>query len=96
MDVQQLNKNFENRTRLGIMSALMVNDWMDFKELKDLLNVTDGNLASHIKGLEKHSYLEVKKEFVDRKPKTSYRVTLEGRTAFTEHLNLLEKLINGK
>ena len=63
MDIHKLNKEFENRTRLGIMSTLMVNDWLSFKVLKDLLNATDGNLASHIKGLENKEYIEVKKEF---------------------------------
>ncbi|HZH85762.1 MAG TPA: transcriptional regulator [Brumimicrobium sp.] len=95
MDIQKLNKEFENRTRLGIMSTLMVNDWLSFKVLKDLLNATDGNLASHIKGLENKEYIEVKKEFIDRKPNTSYRVTQLGRHEFTKHIELLEKLIKG-
>ena len=75
MDIQQLNKEFENRTRLGIMSALIVNDWVTFNDLKGLLNVSDGNLASHIKGLEAKEYIEIKKEFVGKKPSTSYRIT---------------------
>jgi len=95
MDIQQLNKEFENRTRLGIMSALIVNDWVTFNDLKGLLNVSDGNLASHIKGLEAKEYIEVKKEFIGKKPSTSYRITLLGRTEFTTHINILEKLIKG-
>jgi DNA-binding MarR family transcriptional regulator len=95
MDIQKLNKEFENRTRLGIMSTLMVTDWLSFKSLKDLLNATDGNLASHIKGLENKEYIEVKKEFINRKPNTSYRVTQLGRIEFTKHIELLEKLIKG-
>lgn len=91
--IGKLNKDFESRVRLGIMSVLIVNDWIDFTEMKALLEVTDGNLASHTSGLEKLSYLEVKKEFVGKKPKTSYRITNAGRIAFTEHLNFLEKLI---
>lgn len=75
------------------MSVLMVNDWVDFSEMKNLLEITDGNLASHSNALEKVSYIEVKKEFVGKKPKTSYRVTQSGRSAFTEHLNALEKLL---
>ncbi|SFZ91498.1 transcriptional regulator [Chryseobacterium limigenitum] len=75
------------------MSVLMVNDWVDFSEMKSLLEITDGNLASHSNALEKAAYIEVKKEFVGKKPKTSYRVTQSGREAFTEHLNMLEKLI---
>ncbi|OCK51825.1 transcriptional regulator [Chryseobacterium sp. CBo1] len=92
-NISQLNKEFESRVRLGIMSVLMVNDWVDFSEMKSLLEITDGNLASHSNALEKSNYIEVKKEFVGKKPKTSYRVTQNGRTAFTEHLNALEKLI---
>lgn len=91
--IQSLNKEFESRIRLGIMSVLLVNDWVDFREMKELLDITDGNLASHINGLEKSNYVEVKKEFVGKKPKTSYRVTQSGRVAFNEHLNVLEKLI---
>ncbi|KIC65204.1 winged helix-turn-helix domain-containing protein [Chryseobacterium taiwanense] len=91
--INQLNKEFESRVRLGIMSVLMVNDWVDFSEMKSLLEITDGNLASHSSALEKSNYIEVKKEFVGKKPKTSYRVTQSGRLAFTEHLNALEKLL---
>lgn len=91
--INQLNKEFESRVRLGIMSVLMVNDWVDFSEMKSLLEITDGNLSSHSNALEKAAYIEVKKEFVGKKPKTSYRVTQSGREAFTEHLNMLEKLL---
>jgi len=94
--IDKLNKNFESRVRLGIMSVLIVNDWVDFTEMKTLLDITDGNLASHSTALEKSQYIEVKKEFVGKKPKTSYRVTNLGRAAFKEHLNYLEKLINSK
>ncbi|MCS3530839.1 transcriptional regulator [Chryseobacterium sp. JUb7] len=93
VNINQLNKEFESRVRLGIMSVLMVNDWVDFSEMKSLLEITDGNLASHSNALEKANYIEVKKEFVGKKPKTSYRVTQSGREAFTEHINALEKLI---
>lgn len=93
MDINQLNKNFESRVRLGIMSILLVNDWIDFNEMKKHLQVTDGNLASHSSALEKAGYIEIKKEFVGKKPKTSYRVTNYGRQAFDEHLNALEKLL---
>lgn len=95
MDIHNLNKEFENRIRLGIMSALMVNDWMSFNDLKELLNVSDGNLASHIKRLETAKYIEVKKEFVSRKPLTSYRTTALGKIEFTRHIDLLEKIIKG-
>lgn len=91
--INQLNKEFESRVRLGIMSILMVNDWVDFSEMKALLEVTDGNLASHSNALEKANFIEVKKEFVGKKPKTSYRVTQAGRSSFNDHLDALEKLI---
>lgn len=94
--VQSLNKDFESRVRLGIMSVLMVNDWAEFNELKEYLQVTDGNLASHISALEKKKYIKIKKEFVSRKPKTSYAVSSSGRKAFVDHLNALEKLINNQ
>lgn len=92
--LENLNKNFESRIRLGIMSVLLVNDWVDFSTMKETLSVTDGNLASHIKALEAEKYIEVKKQFLDKKPNTSYRATIEGRKAFDEHLSALEKLIN--
>jgi DNA-binding MarR family transcriptional regulator len=91
--IDKLNKDFESRVRLGIMSVLMVNEWIDFTEMKTILNITDGNLASHSSALEKAEYIEVKKEFVGKKPKTSYRVTENGRLAFKEHLSSLEKLM---
>jgi DNA-binding HxlR family transcriptional regulator len=91
--VEELNKAFESRIRLGIMSVLLVNDWVEFVELKETLNVTDGNLASHLAALEKQAYLQVRKQFVGKKPNTSYAVTQAGRKAFNDHLNALEKLI---
>ena len=94
--IDKLNKDFESRVRLGIMSVLMVNDWVDFTEMKSLLDITDGNLASHSSALEKGEYIEVKKEFVGKKPKTSYRVTNKGRVAFEQHLKSLEKLLKTK
>lgn len=89
-----LNKIFDSRVRLGIMSILMVNDTIDFNGLKDFLDVTDGNLASHLKALEKENVIEVKKQFVGRKPNTTYSITAEGRNLFQQHINALEKLIN--
>ncbi len=93
INITQLNKEFESRVRLGIMSVLLVNDWVDFNEMKNLLEVTDGNLASHSSALEKSKFIEIKKEFVGKKPKTSYRVTKAGREAFANHINALEKLL---
>ncbi|MFN3916350.1 MAG: winged helix-turn-helix domain-containing protein [Flavobacteriales bacterium] len=89
----QLDKAFESRVRLGVMSVLLVNDWVAYTELKDLLDLTDGNLASHLSALEKIEYVEVRKEFVGKKPKTSYRVTAIGKSAFQNHLKALEEMI---
>ena len=87
------DKVLENRIRLQIMSILMVNEEYDFNSLKELLELTDGNLASNLKSLEKAGYIEVMKLFVDRKPNTRYRSTREGKTAFQNHLVALEQLI---
>ena len=75
------------------MSALVVNDMLDFNSLKEYLNVTDGNLASHLKSLEKEKFIDVEKSFIDRKPNTKYFMTKEGKKAFSNHLQALEKLI---
>lgn len=91
--ISGLNKEFESRVRLGMMSVLMVNDWVDFTEMKNLLQVTDGNLASHSTALEKKEYIEIKKEFVGKKPRTSYKITEIGKKAFQEHLAFLEKMM---
>ncbi|MDX5347892.1 MAG: transcriptional regulator [Hymenobacteraceae bacterium] len=92
--ISKLNKAFENRIRLGIMSALLVNDQVDFNTLKELLDVSDGNLASHISALEKAEYVNVEKKFIGKKTNTTYMVTKLGKKAFEEHLTALEKLIN--
>ena len=89
----QLNKAFESRVRLGLMSILSVNNWVSYKEIKDLLEVTDGNLASHIQSLEKINYLEIKKQFIGKKPLTTYKVTEMGKKAFENHIKGLEKLL---
>ncbi len=94
--IEGLNKNFESRIRLGIMSALMVNESLDFNTLKELLKVTDGNLASHTKALEKNEYITVNKQFIGKKPNTTYSVTPLGIKEFTGHINALEKLIKGQ
>ncbi|MDD3079537.1 MAG: transcriptional regulator [Paludibacter sp.] len=91
--ISKLNKAFESRVRLGIMSVLMVNDDVDFNMLKDLLEVTDGNLASHLKALEGLNYIRSEKQFVGRKPNTRYIITDAGRIAFREHLDALEVLL---
>lgn len=75
------------------MSVLMVNDDADFSTLKELLNLSDGNLASHIKALEELKYIHVNKQFIGRKPNTSYSASKEGKKAFHAHLKSLESLI---
>lgn len=92
--IQNINKAFDNRIRLGIMSILMVNESADFATLKELLGITDGNLASHAKALEAENYISVEKQFIGKKPNTSYHATPEGKKAFKEHIEALEKLIS--
>jgi len=89
----KLDKAFENRVRLQIMSVLVANQRYDFNSLKELLDVTDGNLASHLKALEKEEYILVNKSFLGRKPNTNYEATASGKLAFKSHLDALEKLI---
>lgn len=91
--IDGLNKAFESRVRLGIMAILMVNNWVEYKTIKEQLELTDGNLASHINGLEKLGYIEIQKRFVGKKTNTRYKATNEGRNAFESHLSELEKLI---
>jgi DNA-binding HxlR family transcriptional regulator len=90
------NKAFESKVRLGIMSVLMVNDDADFNTLKELLNLSDGNLASHIKALEEMKYIHVNKQFVGRKPNTNYSASKEGKKAFNTHLKSFENLIKSQ
>jgi DNA-binding HxlR family transcriptional regulator len=91
--LSKLNKSFESRIRLGIMSVLMVNDSVDFNRLKELLDLTDGNLASHLKALENIAYIQSVKQFIGRKPNTQYNITELGRNSFQEHLNALEEFL---
>lgn len=90
---ENLDKVMEHRVRLQIISVLVANDSYDFNALKELLDVTDGNLATHLKALEREKYISISKSFVDRKPNTRYKVTERGRTAFKKHLDALEELI---
>lgn len=91
--IEQLSKTFDSRVRLGIMSALIVNDSINFNELKELIGVTDGNLASHLKTLEESGNIKVQKGFLGRKTNTTYSITKSGIKAFKLHLDALEKLI---
>ncbi len=91
--ILNINKAFDHRIRLGIMSVLTVNDYADFKRLKELLGVTDGNLASHLKALEKAEFIRFEKQFVNRKPNTKYFATDLGKLEFKKHIEALEKII---
>ena len=91
--IENLNKTFDSRIRLGIMSALMVNVSVNFNDLKELIQVTDGNLASHIKALEESGYIKVRKGFIGRKTNTLYSVTKAGERAFKTHLDALGQMI---
>ena len=93
--INGLNKAFESRIRLGIMSSLLVNEGMSFNDLKLLLEVTDGNLATHLLSLEESGYLKVHKGFIGRKTNTTYTITRAGEKAFSEHLSALESMIRG-
>ncbi len=92
----QLDRILEHRVRLQIMSVLVANDAYDFNSLKEVLNVTDGNLAANLKALEKEKYLSVSKSFVNRKPNTKYKASEKGRLAFKKHLDALEALIKSQ
>ncbi len=89
----QFNKAFESKARLNIMSVLLVNDALSFNALKELLGLTDGNLATHLRALEESGYIAVQKQFIGRKPNTTYSATDSGRQAFSDHLTALEEFI---
>jgi DNA-binding HxlR family transcriptional regulator len=89
----QLNPAFDHRNRLGIMSLLSVHESLTYNALKELLNLTDGNLASHLKALEAQAYLACRKEFVGKKPQTTYLITELGRRAIVAHMSVLEQLL---
>lgn len=93
MQLDDFDKAFENRLRLQVMSVLVANESYDFVDFKELLGVTDGNLASHMKALEKEEYIKVEKTFKGRKPLTTFFATEKGRIAFEKHLSALEQLI---
>ncbi|MCB2378073.1 transcriptional regulator [Hymenobacter sp. BT635] len=93
--IHTLNKAFDHRVRLGVMAVLLANDSVSFTELKEALDLTDGNLASHVAALEKAGYVDVSKQFLGKKPNTTYAASASGKQAFQEHLNALEKLLRG-
>lgn len=91
--IEKLNKVFESRIRLGVMSVLVVNEEMNFKDLRQLLELTDGNLATHLNVLEENGFIKVHKGFIGRKTNTTYQITKAGERAFRNHLEALEGMI---
>ena len=91
--IAKLDKAFDSRVRLGIMSILSVNESADFNTMKELMSLTDGNLASHLKALEGIEYVSSVKQFIGRKPNTQYAMTDLGRQAFKAHVEALGKLL---
>jgi len=94
--IVQMSKAFDSRVRLGIMAILLKEEWVDFRSFKEMLGVTDGNLASHMSSLERGGYVEVRKRFVGKRPNTSYRVTPLGRQSFAQYVRALKKLLDLK
>ena len=93
--ISGLNKIFESRIRLGVMSILLVNEEVNFNDLKQMLEATDGNLATHLVNLEENGFIKVHKGFIGKKTNTTYSITKTGERAFTEHITALENMIKG-
>ena len=89
----KLDRIIHERLRLGIVSALSVNDTLTFRELKKILGTTDGNLSVHARRLEEAGYIDCEKKFEGRLPRTEYRLTAKGRTALDNYLTHMEALI---
>lgn len=92
--LKQMDKAFESRVRIGIMALLLVHEWLDFNTFKERLGITDGNLASHTTALEKRGYIEVRKQFVGKRPNTAYKVTEKGKESFARYMTALKELLN--
>lgn len=93
--IENLNKVFDSRIRMGVMSTLVMNEEINFNDLKQMLEVTDGNLASHLTNLEENGFIKVHKGFIGRKTNTTYSITRAGEKAFKEHIEALESIIRG-
>ena len=91
-----LDKVLEHRVRLQIVSVLAIHESYDFRTLKELLAITDGSLATHMKALERERYISTTKSFVDRKPNTRYRLVERGKTAFKKHLDAMAEVIRSQ
>lgn len=92
-DIGKLDDVIHGRVRLGVMAYLAESEVADFTELKNLLDVTQGNLSVHLRKLEEASYVSIDKSFIDRKPLTRVRMTDEGRAAFKAYLEAIAKLV---
>jgi DNA-binding MarR family transcriptional regulator len=92
-EVEHLERLIHERIRLGIVSVLAIHERLTFNDLKTLLGATDGNLSTHARKLERAGYLEVRKSFDDRTPKTEFRLTASGRRALERYLDHMEALI---
>lgn len=91
--IRNINEIFTAKIRLGVMTLLAMEKMMDFTTLKNRLEVSDGNLGAHLRVLEEAEYIKVDKQFVDRRPKTTYTITDKGIKAFNQHLQELETII---
>ena len=92
--INQMDKAFDSRIRIAIMSLLSKNEWMDFNTLKENLGITDGNLASHTSSLERKGFIEVRKRFVAKRPNTSYKISKRGKESFKKYIGALQKLLD--
>ncbi len=91
--IERLDLVIHEQGRMKIMSLLAAAELLSFKELKDLLGMTDGNLSVHMRKLEESGYVAVHKSFVNRKPRTEYALTPEGRAAFSAYIAALEQIV---
>ena len=96
LGIDGLHKAFERKIRLAIMSVLAVNSTLDYNALKEYLDISDGNLASHLKALEKEEFIGIRKSFIGRKPNTRYFMTKRGKKAFDDHLKALEEFVKAR
>ena len=92
-EIPELDRLIHERIRLGIISALAVNDSLSFSDLKRLLRTADGNLSVHARKLEEGGYISCKKFFEGRIPRTEYRLTAAGKRAFEQYLRDMEEVI---
>lgn len=91
----EIDDVIHSRIRTAIMAVLISVEEAEFTFIRNKINATDGNLSVHLKKLEENNYISVKKEFIDRKPMTKYKITDEGHRAFEEYIKKLESIIKG-